>query len=231
MLVTTEQLRRMFPHAGGRLDAHLPFIAPALDRAAVNTPERIAAFLAQLAHESAEYRYMEEIADGSDYEGRHDLGNTEPGDGVRFKGHGPIQITGRANHKACGDALGLDLIASPALICTPEYGTASAAWFWSSRKLSPLADLGWFTTITKIINGGTNGLHDRWQYYSRNREVLGLPPLYPIGEVDRVKAFQTEHGLTADGAVGPITHAAVVRVALETGSCTAAPGWDPARVS
>lgn len=208
MTVTTEQLRAMFPNAGSRLDAHLPFIPLALERGEIDTPERVAAFLAQLAHESAEYRYMEELADGSDYEGRADLGNTQPGDGVRFKGHGPIQITGRANHKACGDALGLDLIEAPTLLCTPGYGTASAVWFWNSRGLSPLADLGWFTTISKIVNGGTNGLFDRWQYYNRNREVLGLSPLYPIGEVDAIRAFQRDHGLVTDGVVGPKTRAA-----------------------
>lgn len=213
MAVTTEQLRAMFPNAGSRLDAHLPFIPLALERGAIDTPERVAAFLAQLAHESGEYRYMEELADGSDYEGRADLGNTHPGDGMRFKGRGPMQITGRANYRECGYALNLDLELDPTLLCTPGYGTASAVWFWNSRALSPLADLGWFTTISKVINGGVNGLFDRWQYYNRNREVLGLAPIYPIGEVDKIRAFQREHGLVADGAAGPITRAAVVRAA------------------
>ncbi len=210
-MITEDQIRAMFPGAGSRIEAHLPFIPIALERGKIDTPERIAAFLAQVAHESAEYKFMEELADGDAYEGRADLGNTEPGDGVMFKGHGPIQITGRANHQACGEALGLDLIASPTLLCTPCYGTASAAWFWNSRNLSPLADMGWFTTISKVVNGGTNGLHDRWQYYHRNREILGLPPLYPIGEVDKIRQFQREHGLLADGQAGPITLAAVAK--------------------
>ena len=139
-MISEQQFRQMMPHAGARLDAHLPFINAALDEGRINTPRRIAAFMAQLAHESGEYRYMEELADGRAYEGRSDLGNTEPGDGVKFKGHGPIQITGRANHAACGAALGLDLIGSPKLIATPEHGTRSAVWFWNSRNLSPLAD-------------------------------------------------------------------------------------------
>jgi predicted chitinase len=238
MILAEEQLRQMFPNAGRRLDPHLPFIGSALERGDITTPERIAAFLAQVAHESAEYRYMEEIADGSDYEGRLDLGNTHPGDGMRFKGHGPIQITGRANHRACGYALGIPLESEPTLICTPEYGTASAAWFWNSRNLSLLADLGWFTTTTKVINGGTNGLYDRWKYYNRNREILSLRPLYPIGEIDAIRAFQRAHGLVDDGVVGPKTMAAVI-VAAEAaprplpadGTCTAAPGWDPAKVA
>jgi predicted chitinase len=233
MTLTEEQLRQMFPSAGSRLDAHLPFINPALEQGDITTPERIAAFLAQVAHESAEYRYLEEIADGSDYEGRLDLGNTHPGDGMRFKGHGPIQITGRANHRACGYALGIPLELEPTLICTPQWGTASATWFWNSRNLSLLADLGWFTAITKVVNGGTNGLFDRWRYYNNNREVLGLPPLYPIGEIDAIRAFQRAHGLADDGAVGPKTWAAVVAAAeaAPRGTCTAAPGWDPAKVA
>lgn len=208
MTLTEEQFRAMMPNAGHRLDAHWPYINPALGEAAIDTPERIAAFLAQLAHESGEYRWMEEIADGSAYEGRADLGNTEPGDGMRFKGHGPIQITGRTNHKSCGLALGIDLIAEPRLICTPEYGTASACWFWNSRRLSPLADRGWFSTITKIINGGFNGLEDRWRYYERNRQILSLDYVDPEGERGSVRDFQREHGLAVDGAAGPITCAA-----------------------
>lgn len=204
-LLTEQRLRQMMPAAGRRLDAHLPYIEPAMAHAAIDTPERIAAFLAQLAHESGEFRYMEEIADGSAYEGRTDLGNTEPGDGVRFKGHGPIQITGRANHAMCGQALGIDLLAEPRLICTPVYGTASACWFWNSRHLSPLADRAWFVAITRIINGGTNGLADRIQYWQRNRAVLGLAPVDLDREDDEVRTFQRDHGLGADGVIGPMT--------------------------
>lgn len=205
-LLTDAQIRQMMPNAGSRLDAHLPYIAPALEKAAIDTPARIAAFMAQLAHESAEYRYMEEIANGSAYEGRADLGNTQPGDGRTYKGHGPIQITGRANHEACGYALGLDLILHPRLICEPGYGTASACWFWNSRKLSKIADRDWFATITKTINGGVNGWMDRLRYYQHNRRILGLTPYTgPTPEFDSIKKFQRDHGLTADGVVGPMT--------------------------
>jgi putative chitinase len=208
-LLTEDQLRRMFPNAGSRLDAHLPYINPALEHAAIDTPERMAAFLAQLAHESGEYRYMEEIADGSAYEWRTDLGNTEPGDGVRFKGHGPIQITGRANHLACGEAMGVDLISEPRLICEPEHGTASACWFWNSRRLSLLADRGWFKAITRSINGGYNGLADRRSYWERNRVILGLEYINLDEEAEAVRLFQRDHGLIADGAIGPRTFAAL----------------------
>lgn len=204
-MITDQQLRAMLPNAGSRLDAHLPYIETALEEGKIDTPQRIAAFLAQLAHESGEYRYMEEIADGSAYEGRADLGNIYPGDGVKFKGHGPIQITGRDNHHDCGVALGIDLIEDPRKITLPEYGTASAVWFWNSRSLSLLADRDWFKAIAKIINGGLNGLSDRRMYWDRNRAILGLPFVDLDGEADRVATFQREHGLFADGIVGPRT--------------------------
>lgn len=200
----------MMPNAGTRLDAHWPFINPALAVAKIDTPDRIAAFLAQLAHESGEYRYMEELADGSEYEGRLDLGNVYPGDGVKFKGHGPMQVTGRANHKACGDALGIDLQANPTLITTPEYGTASACWFWNSRNLSPLADVGWFKTITRIINGGYNGLAERVRYWDRNRAVLWLVPIDIDDEVNAIRQFQRDHGMLVDGIAGPQTQKALL---------------------
>ena len=209
MWLSDTQLRQMLPNAGSRLDLHLPFIDAALVSVGIDTRLRTAAFFAQLAHESGEYRYMEELADGSAYEGRLDLGNTEPGDGVKFKGHGPIQITGRANHAACGVALGLNLLDDPTLITLPAYGTASAAWFWNNRDLDPLADRSWFRVITRIINGGYNGWEDRLTYYTRNRAILGLPPYSTIKEDASIRQFQRDHGLTPDGDVGPATLKAV----------------------
>lgn len=209
LVLSEAQIRAMFPNAGRRLEPHLPYIAPALEAADIAAPERIAAFLAQLAHESGEYRYMEEIADGSAYEGRADLGNVQPGDGPRFKGRGPMQITGRTNTEACLVALGLPADSDPGILGTPAYATASACWFWNSRRLSPLADRGWFRTITRIINGGYNGLADRLQYWQRNRAVLGLPPADIDRETDEIVAFQGTHGLVPDGVVGPRTMAAL----------------------
>lgn len=205
MNLTDQQLRQMMPNAGKRLDAHLPYIWPSMKAAEIDTPKRIAAFLAQLAHESGEYRYMEELASGNSYEGRSDLGNIHVGDGVKFKGHGPIQITGRNNHADCGLALGIDLINNPLLITTPVYGTAAACWFWNSRRLSLLADRDWFKTITKRINGGFNGLSDRIQYWDRNRKILGLQHVYLEQEEYMIAEFQRQHHLHADGIVGPRT--------------------------
>ena len=221
-MLSEQTLRQMMPAAGARLDAHLPYIVPAMITGGIKTPDRIAAFLAQLAHESGEYRYMAEIWGPTPaqlgYEGRGDLGNTQPGDGRKFAGHGPIQITGRANHRACGQAMGLDLESDPTLLTEPRYGTASAVWFWTQGNgqidLNLLADRGWFKTITRVINGGLNGLSDRRQYWDRNRALLGLAPINLDLETEAIKAFQRERGLTADGLAGPKTFAAVRTAAV-----------------
>jgi len=130
----------------------------------INTPMRTAHFLAQLGHESGEFRYSEEIASGAAYEGRKDLGNTQKGDGKRFKGRGLIQLTGRANYKAYGDATGKDFTTDDTakLIATDaELAVDVSCWFWKTHKLNSLADADNVTAITKRINGGYNGLEDR----------------------------------------------------------------------
>lgn len=173
--MTLDQIMRIMPEAASRAVVFLPFLNAAMDEYEVNTPQRQAAFIAQVAHESGGLRYVREIASGKAYEGRADLGNTDPGDGIRFKGRGLIQITGRANYKACSLALFGDerLIESPVLLETPLEACRSAAWFWKSHGLNNLADQDKFITITKRINGGTNGLAEREAYYSRAKEVLG----------------------------------------------------------
>lgn len=157
-----------------RLDRFTEPLAQACAEYGIDTPARVAAFLAQIAHESGGLRYVREIASGAAYEGRQDLGNTEPGDGIRFRGRGLIQITGRANYRRCGEALGLDLEALPELLEEPVNASRSAAWFWASRKLNALADAGDFLKITKRINGGTNGLADREAYHARAKAALGI---------------------------------------------------------
>lgn len=155
-------------------EVHADPLGRAMASALINTPSRQAAFLAQVAHESGQLRYIEEIADGSAYEGRADLGNNEPGDGKRYKGRGFLQITGKANYERCGKGLKLDLVATPELLSTPENAARSAAWFWSTKLLNELADLDQFGLITRRINGGFNGLDDRLKHWLRCRRVLGL---------------------------------------------------------
>ncbi len=174
-MITDDVLRRIMPNLKeAKRAAYLPFLQSAMNEFQINLPLREAAFIAQLAHESAELRYMEEIASGAAYEGRRDLGNTQAGDGKRFKGRGPIQLTGRANYKRYGELLGVDLINNPLLAATPEVGFRTASLYWQKNDLNTLADKQWFKTITKRINGGFNGLADRIKYYNRAKSVLGI---------------------------------------------------------
>lgn len=173
-MITGEQLAAIMPFAHDRIAAFLVPLTAAMDEFMIVGPKRQAAFLAQVAHESGELRYTAEIADGSAYEGRADLGNTMAGDGKRFKGHGLIQITGRTNHARCGQALGLNLESFPDLIMQPIGASRSAAWFWSDRKLNEEADFDRFGSITKKINGGYNGLDSRLHYWLSARKVFQL---------------------------------------------------------
>ena len=166
----------------------MQYINDTCDKYQINTPARQINFLAQVGHESGGLFYTEELASGQAYEGRVGLGNTQPGDGVKFKGRGLIQLTGRNNYKSLSDAFGVDLIKNPTLlggknvsVCTPDqlkYAALSAGWFWDTRKLNALADaiditkpidqgsnLENFKAITKKINGGYNGLNDRLNRY------------------------------------------------------------------
>ena len=162
--MTLQDLKRMMPNAASRLALYGPALLAAMEEAQINTPLRAAHFLAQVGHESGDLRYTEEIASGAAYEGRKDLGNVEPGDGMHFKGRGFIQLTGRANYKAYGDAIGRDLLSDPGAVATEQALCVGVAiWFWTRRKLNALADADDVTTITKRINGGLNGIKDRMQ--------------------------------------------------------------------
>ena len=176
MPITTQQLLQILPNAGQVAGVFVPVLNTAMNRYQIIGSKRVAAFIAQIGHESGQLKYVKEIwgptVAQSRYEGRADLGNTEPGDGSKYRGRGLIQITGRANYKACGDALGLDLINQPELLEKPQHACMSAAWFWATKGLSTLADEGKFETITRRINGGLNGLADRQMLYTRALKVL-----------------------------------------------------------
>ena len=141
------------------------------------TAQRVACFLAQIGHESGDLRYVRELASGEAYEGRRDLGNTEPGDGQRFKGRGLIQITGRSNYQRLGEALGIELTIEPEKLEEPSLATRSAGWFWKLRNLNHYVDENDFTTLTKRINGGLNGLSDRLEHYKRACRMLNITPM------------------------------------------------------
>lgn len=138
----------------------------------MDSPLRLAHFFAQLAHESGGFRYMEEIASGQAYEGRADLDNVQPGDGRRFKGRGPIQLTGRANYRLFGRALGLDFEAHPEIVALPSIGLLAACHYWRMRGLNELADADDVVAVTKRVNGGTNGLADRQAYLAKAKALF-----------------------------------------------------------
>ena len=176
MTITTQQLLQILPNAGQVSGVFAPVLNTAMNRYQIVGAKRVAAFIAQIGHESGQLKYVKEIwgptAAQARYEGRADLGNTQPGDGSKFRGRGLIQITGRANYKACGEALGLDLIRQPELLEKPHHACMSAAWFWASRGLNTMADAGQFDTITRRINGGQNGAADRQVLHARALKVL-----------------------------------------------------------
>lgn len=142
----------------------------------IDTPQRIAAFLAQIGHESGRGTLVREMwgptAAQKRYEGRADLGNTEPGDGYRYRGRGLIQITGRANYRACSQALGIDVEDDPESLERPSLAAMSAGWFWSAKGCNALADSEDFLALTRRINGGLNGLDDRIALWESAKEVF-----------------------------------------------------------
>jgi putative chitinase len=149
------------------------------------TPMRQAHFLAQVGHESEYLFYTTELASGRAYNGRVDLGNMRPEAlavakahnttaGEFWRGHGLIQTTGFDNHKACGEALGLDLVNNPLLLTVPVNAARSAGYFWKKHNLNPLADMDLLTRITKIVNGGQNGIDDRRMLLTSFKIALGI---------------------------------------------------------
>lgn len=149
-ILTDENLRVIYDYSTKpNRDKYLPFLNKYWDVFKVNTKDRQAAFLAQVGHESGQLRYSEEIASGKAYEGRKDLGNTNPGDGVKYKGRGLIQVTGRANYKIFNEwlhknnylTINQSIIDNPEIVSlNPEIAVLSAFWYWDLHKLNQLAD-------------------------------------------------------------------------------------------
>jgi len=180
MSITQQQLQQILPNAGQTAGVFVPVLNTAMVRFQIIGTKRVAAFIAQIGHESGQFRYVREL--GSDqYLSKYDtgslakrLGNTPEadGDGQKYRGRGLIQITGRANYITCGEALALDLVNHPELLEKPQHACMSAAWFWASRGLYTLSDTGQFDKITQRINGGQNGAADRQALYARALRVL-----------------------------------------------------------
>lgn len=143
-----------------------------IQMAELTTPLRLAHFLAQCAHESDGFNTTEEYASGAAYEGRADLGNMHPGDGVKFKGHGVIQTTGRERHEEDGKELGIDLVQNPKLAMKFPYAALLAAVYWRRKKLNRYADRDDLRGVTLRVNGGYNGLAARAAYLKAAKRVL-----------------------------------------------------------
>lgn len=161
----------------------LAAINEALEVFGIDTPKRQAAFLAQIAHESGNLQYVRELWGPTEaqkrYEGRADLGNTQLGDGFKFRGHGLIQTTGRANHARVRDGLRArgfdcpDFEDDPDKLMIPRWAALSAGLFWDDHQLNDLADSGDFERITRKINGGLNGYAERRVLWARAQDSLG----------------------------------------------------------
>jgi putative chitinase len=192
-MITNDVLRRIMPRlTEEKCTQCLPHLQQAMEEFGISEPLREAAFLAQIAHESGEFRFMQELWGPTEAQRRYEpqsdlaqrLGNTEVGDGKRFKGRGPIQITGRANYQRYGQLLDIDLVNNPVLAASPEVSFRIAGLYWQKNGLNELADQEMFKTITKRINGGFNGLEERRRYYETARNVLGVHALRGIGPED-----------------------------------------------
>lgn len=195
----------------------VPGVRDALAAAHCNNPRRIAQWFAQIGHESAGLRYMEEIADGSAYEGRADLGNTQPGDGMRYKGHGPIQITGRENHRQVSEwAFQQGLVNSPTYFIdhpnelgSDKYGFLGAAWYWTVARgdaINEASDREDIHQVTRLINGGLHGIDDRIQRYHNALSVADafmpghhapVPPPPTVHTFDRFYPMGAERVVTS----------------------------------
>ena len=200
MPITTQQLLQILPSAGQSTGVFVSALNTAMNHYQIVGLKRVAAFIAQIGHESGQLtrqvenlnysaealqrtwpsrfsaelaadvaRKPEQIANIA-YGNR--MGNTAPGDGWKYRGRGLIQITGKNNYHACGEALGLDLIAKPELLEKPQHACMSAAWFWATNGLNTLVDAGKFDAITQRINGGQNGSADRQVLYAKAMKVL-----------------------------------------------------------
>mgnify|MGYP000429216320 CR=1 FL=1 len=188
----------------------------------LSAPHRLCHFLGQVAHESGLWRFDHEIWGPTPaqlrYEGRADLGNVHPGDGWAYRGRGPIQITGRSNYSAFTAWARLnyekapDFLANPDAVLSDPWEGLSAIWYWETRNLNAVADVGDIELVTRRINGGTNGLADRVK--------LTVEFGIALAGFKTVRAFQMANTLTPDGVAGPITRGVLHKILLHQPSVT-----------
>lgn len=188
MLITEQQLKKIYPNIkADKLKVYTDAFNKVFPAYGIDTPRRIAAYLGQVGVESGELKYDKELGSkwnkkdvgnrfesvGTLYEGRKNLGNTEPGDGPKFIGRGILQLTGRANYTNMSKKLGVDLVNNPELACDPEISTKIACEYFKERGLLKLADEWKLDEITRRVNGNAKLHHDlRVQYSERALKVL-----------------------------------------------------------
>lgn len=202
MILTKEQLKTIAPNAGNKIDLYLPYINKLLDEFEINTPLRLQHYLAQILHESGEFKYVEENLNYSAqsllktfpkyftastvkayernpqkigsrvYANRMGNGNEASGEGYKFRGRGLIQLTGKNNYQLYKGYCGFDVVSKPELIAQPLGAVRSSMWFWKRNGLNALADKDDVVGVTKKINGGTNGLSQRKVYLLRAKLVI-----------------------------------------------------------
>ncbi len=209
--VDADFIRKVAPRFSGKpaeaqaaiISAIGPVLAATLERYDIGTPLRIAHFMGQVTHECAGFRTTQEFASGAAYEGRRDLGNTQAGDGRRFKGRGLLQLTGRANYKTYGEALGIDLVNQPERAAEPVLSLVIACEYWTRRAINKAADADDLVAATRLVNGGQNGLDERGAYLRKAKAALA--------EMRAVVVAAQEGGLTPvlrrgshDDAVGEL---------------------------
>ncbi|SNS74103.1 glycoside hydrolase family 19 protein [Rhodococcoides kyotonense] len=171
--ITAAQLAAIVPQVPA--DKLATYVAPlnaAMVSGGIDNPIRKAAFIAQLLVESDGFRTFEEYASGRAYEGRSDLGNTQPGDGQRYKGRGAIQVTGRHNYESMSQATGVDFVSNPELVSSPEYAFTTAVWYWTSRHLNQAADISGIIKVSELVNGGHHGLAERLAAFQRGLDAF-----------------------------------------------------------
>lgn len=227
--ITTSDIRAIAVHATDDIVSGIVRGQQFITAGGIDTPLRLAHFMAQLAHESAHFRTTLEYASGAAYEGRRDLGNVEAGDGRRYRGRGLIQTTGRANYREAArdirriDPTAPDFEAEPAALERFPYALLSAVSYWRRRDINRLADRDDLKAVTRAINGGLNGFDDRRRYLARTKRiwmkggvVLPVDPTLrrgAFGDVVRVlQKLLLEAGfqVRVDGDFGANTEHAVI---------------------
>jgi predicted chitinase len=215
MQVTLNLLHLMYPGANAAtLARKAPFIIQAMTWGKITDPTETAAYNAHVAIESGQFLYKREIASGAEYEGRTDLGNIYPGDGLRYPGRGDIELTGRDVARSAGRAIGVNFEAYPELMEMDEYASLCSAYFWTKYKpyLPYLARRGWFHATQIAVNGGMNNWSDRLKFYNLNLALFNLPAYAGIAdEQKKIQYFQAGKGLLADGIAGPMTWGALLK--------------------